>query len=212
VRIDIWSDVVCPWCYVGKRRFERALELFPDRDRVEIVHRSFQLNPIAPKGETSSRREGLMSKYKLSAVEVEALDARMSRTAAAEGLDYRLSDGRIGNTMDAHRLVHLGLARHLQEHVLDRFYRAYFAEDRSLFERESLIGLAAEAGLDPDEAQMVVDGDRYAADVAADIAEARAIGITGVPFFAIDGRFGVSGAQSTAVFSDALTRARATRA
>ena len=108
MRIDIWSDVVCPWCYVGKRRFERALAGFEDRAAVEVVHRSFQLDPSRPKGHTQNRREMLMAKYGLSVAQVEALDARMEQTAAAEGLEYHLrEDGVTGNTFDAHRLLQL---------------------------------------------------------------------------------------------------------
>jgi len=208
MRIDIWSDVVCPWCYVGKRRFERALETFEDRAEVQIVHRSFQLDPTRPKGQTQKRREMLMSKYHLTAPQVEALDVRMEQTAAADGLEYHMGDGVTGNTLDVHRLLHLAADRGRQDAALERFYRAYFTEGRSLFDDASLTALAIEAGLDAHDVREVLAGDAYAADVAADIREAQALGANGVPFFVFDHRFGVSGAQATDVFSQVLARAR----
>jgi predicted DsbA family dithiol-disulfide isomerase len=208
MRIDIWSDVVCPWCYLGKRRFERALAAFEDRAEVQVVHRSFQLDPARPKGQTQKRREMLMAKYHLSAPQVEALDARMEQTAAADGLEYHMGDGVTGNTLDVHRLLHLAAARGQQDAALERFYRAYFTEGRSLFDVPSLTALAVEAGLDPNEVAAVLAGDAYAADVAADIREAQALGASGVPFFVFDHRFGVSGAQATDVFTQVLARAR----
>jgi len=208
MRIDIWSDVVCPWCYLGKRRFERALEAFEDRADVQVVHRSFQLDPTRPKGHTQKRREMLMAKYHLSQPQVEALDARMEQTAADDGLEYHMGDGVTGNTLDAHRLLHLAAERGRQDAALERFYRAYFTEGRSLFDDDSLTAVAVEGGLDEDDVRRVLAGDAYAAEVAADIREAQALGANGVPFFVFDNRFGVSGAQATDVFSQVLARAR----
>jgi predicted DsbA family dithiol-disulfide isomerase len=211
MRIDIWSDVVCPWCYVGKRRFERALAAFDARDEVQVVHRSFQLDPSRPKGQTQKRREMLMAKYRLTAAQVQGLDAQMEQTAAAEGLEYHLGDGVTGNTLDAHRLLHLAAERGRQDDALERFYRAYFTEGRSLFDRPSLTALAVEAGLDERDVHGVLDSDAYAAAVATDIREAQTLGANGVPFFVFDNRFGVSGAQASDVFSQVLARARENR-
>jgi predicted DsbA family dithiol-disulfide isomerase len=211
MRVDIWSDIVCPWCYLGKRRFERALEAFEERADVEVVHRSFQLDPTRPKGVTQNRREMLMSKYHLSAAQVATMDARMEQTAAAEGLEYHLGDGVTGNTFDAHRLLQLAADRSRQDATLERFYRAYFTEGRSLFDDDSLTALAADAGLDAAEVGRVLAGDDYAAAVTADVREAHALGANGVPFFVFDRRFGVSGAQATDVFAQVLARARENR-
>jgi predicted DsbA family dithiol-disulfide isomerase len=205
--VQVWSDIVCPWCYVGKRRFERGLERFPHRDGVEVVYRSFQLNPDAPAGQTSDRQEMLRRKYRLTQEQVDALDARMVETAKAEGLEYHLDGTRTGNTFDAHRLLHLALDNRRQNVALECLYRAYFTEQRSIFERESLAALGDEIGLLPEETRDMLDGDRYADRVALDRAQARDIGVGGVPFFVIDGTYGVSGAQSPDVFADALTRA-----
>ena len=211
MRIDIWSDVVCPWCYLGKRRFERALEAFEDRASVEVVHRSFQLDPTRPKGQTQNRREMLMAKYHLTAAQVESMDARMEQTAAADGLEYHMGDGVTGNTFDAHRLLHLAAERGRQDAALERFYRAYFTEGRSLFDDKSLTALAVESGLDAAEVAGVLSSDDYAAAVVADTREAHALGANGVPFFVFDKRFGVSGAQSIEVFAQVLARARESR-
>jgi predicted DsbA family dithiol-disulfide isomerase len=208
MRIDIWSDLVCPWCYIGKRRLEDALSGFSHRDRVEIVHRSFQLNPSAPAGTTSKRRDMLMAKYGWSLAEAEAMDARMEATAAEDGLEYHLSpEGLTGNTFDAHRLVHLARDRGRQDEVVERLFRAYFTEQRSLFDHQALTALAVEAGLDAGEVEEVLSGDRYADAVRRDLQEAQALGATGVPFFVIDQRYGVSGAQPVQVFIGALSRA-----
>ena len=207
MRVDIWSDLVCPWCYVGKRRFEKALARFDNRDEVQVVHRSFQLNPSAPRDRTSNRRERLMQKYRLAPPEADEMDARMTQTAAAEGLDFHLEGTATGNTFDAHQLVHLGRDRGLEDAVVERFYRAYFIEQRSLFAKESLLDLAAEAGLDREEATATLRDNRYAEAVAADIESARRLGATGVPFFVIDEHYGISGAQAPEVFLDVLRKA-----
>jgi predicted DsbA family dithiol-disulfide isomerase len=213
MQIQIWSDVVCPWCYVGKRRFERALEGFVHRDQVRIEHRSFQLDPTRPRGETSSRRTMLMSKYRRSAAEVLEMDRKMEALAAAEGLEYHLTDANLtGNTFDAHQLVQLAATHGLQDAMLERLYRAYFTEERSLFDRESLVTLAGEAGLDTSEARQALEDRRFADAVARDLNEARRLGVTGVPFFVVDGRYAVSGAQPVEVFNQLLTRAWEERA
>jgi predicted DsbA family dithiol-disulfide isomerase len=207
MRVDIWSDIVCPWCYVGKRRFETALAAFEGRDDVEVIHHSFQLNPAAPRDRTSDRREMLMQKYGLTSERMDATDARMTQIAADEGLDYRLDGTVTGNTRDAHQLVHLARERGRQDAMLERLYRAYFTERGSVFDLESLAKLAQDAGLDRDEALAALREGRYAPAVDDDIEMAKRLRITGVPFFVIDGRYGVSGAQPSGTFLEALTEA-----
>jgi len=209
MRVDIWSDLVCPWCYVGKRRFENARARFDNRTEVEIVHRSFQLNPAAPRDRTSNRREMLMQKYRLSPTQAVEMDARMTQTAAHEGLEFHLEGTLTGNTFDAHQLVHLAHAHRLQDAVIERFYRAYFSEQRSLFAADSLIDLSEDAGLDREQAAATLRSARYAESVEADIEIARQLGVTGVPFFFINDRYGVSGAQAPETFLDVLQRAAA---
>jgi len=208
MRIDVWSDLVCPWCYIGKRRLERALAALPNAPQVEVVHRSFQLNPSAPSATTSSRRDYLRAKYGWSPIQAAKIDADMELRAAADGLEYHLTaDGLTGNTFDAHRLVHLARDRGKQDAAVERFFLAYFTEQRSLFDKVSLETLAADAGLDAEEARGVLTSDDYSDAVAADLREAHALGVSGVPFFVFDRRLGLSGAQPIDVFVDAIKEA-----
>jgi predicted DsbA family dithiol-disulfide isomerase len=209
VLVDIWVDVVCPWCYIGKSRFDKALAGFAHADQVQVRYHSFQLDPSMPKGETVNQLEMLSAKYGMTTAQAHEAEDRVAGLARAEGLPYDRTDGVIGNTSDAHRLIHLAAERGHAEAVLDSLNRAHFAERRSLFDHESLVELAAEAGLDPDEARQVLAGDGYGEAVDADATEAHALGSTGVPFFVIDNRYGVSGAQPTEVFTQVLDRARA---
>lgn len=206
MRVDIWSDIVCPWCYVGKRRFETALAAFDGRDDIEIVHHAFQLNPQAPRDRTSSRGEMLMAKYGLTSEQLAATDARMTQVAADEGLDYHLDATVTGNTRDAHQLVHLARESGLQDAMIERLYRAYFTEGRSVFDQDSLVELGSEVGLDPDEVRDALREGRYEPDVDEDLDIARRVGITGVPFFVFDAKYGLSGAQESSVFLEALDK------
>jgi predicted DsbA family dithiol-disulfide isomerase len=207
MQIDIWSDVVCPWCYLGKRRLEKALADFEHRDAVHVTFRSFQLDPSRPKGETASRRQMLMAKYRLSADEVEAMDDRMEQLAAAEGLEYNLTEsGLTGNTSDAHQLIHLARSHGLENAVVERLFRAYFTEERSIFTPEALLELVAEVGLDPVDARETLEKNLFADAVANDIDEAGFFGATGVPFFVVGGRYGISGAQDTDLYRKVLAR------
>ena len=204
MRVDIWSDLVCPGCSIGKRRFEKALADFTARDEVTVVHRSFQLDPSMPKGQTFRHRDVLMKKYGMTEPQVAAAQSRLVDLAAADGLEYHLSRTHAGNTLDAHRLVHLAAEQGIQDAVIERFYKAHFTELRSLFDDESLVALSEEAGLT--DAKELLATDRFAEEVVADHREANALGANGVPFFVFDGRIGVSGAQSVEVFARALAR------
>jgi len=205
MRVDIWSDLVCPWCYIGTRRFETALSSFPHSGGITVVHRAFQLDPTTPKGQLFRHRDVLKRKYGMTEEQVAASQQRLEHLAAEEGLAYHLADAHTGNTLDAHRLVHLAGEQGNQDAVIERLYRAHFTEGRSLFDDESLTALAEEAGLSG--VGELLESDRFAADVKADHQQANALGANGVPFFVIDNRFGVSGAQASGVFIDALTRA-----
>jgi predicted DsbA family dithiol-disulfide isomerase len=210
MRIDIWSDIVCPWCYLGKRRLEKALAGFDRRDDVQIAHRSFQLDPTRARGETMSRRQMLMKKYRLSEDQVRDMDRKMETMAALEGLEYHLTDtGLTGNTLDAHQLVHLAGTHGAADSMIDRLYRAYFTEQRPVFGVDALAALAMEEGLDVTEVREALAANRYVDAVTRDLSEARSLGVSGVPFFVIDGRYGISGAQATDIFSRALALAAA---
>lgn len=207
MRVDIWSDIICPWCYIGRARFEAALAGFEHRDQVEVVHHSFQLDPSYPAGHTEPSVEMLSRKYGMSVDEAAAMEAKMEQTAAGEGLEYHMSGLHIGNTADAHRLVHLAADRGRQDAMVERLFKAHFTERRSVFSHDSLVTLATEVGLDADEVRSVLASDTYAAEVADDAATASRLGANGVPFFVIDMRYGVSGAQPTELFTQALTEA-----
>ncbi|MER5481019.1 DsbA family oxidoreductase [Streptomyces sp. NPDC002734] len=210
MRVEIWSDIACPWCYVGKARFEKALAAFAHRDDVEVVHRSFELDPGRAKGDVEPVLGLLAKKYGMTEEQAAAGEANLAAQAAGEGLPYR-SEGRDhGGTFDLHRLLQLAKERGRQSELLDLFYRANFAEERSVFgdADEYLVELAVRAGLAEDEVREVLgDPSAYAPEVRADEQEAAELGVSGVPFFVIDRRYGVSGAQPVELFSQALTQA-----
>ncbi|KUN71190.1 protein-disulfide isomerase [Streptomyces canus] len=210
MRVEIWSDIACPWCYVGKARFEKALEAFPHRDGVEVVHRSFELDPGRDKSDVQPVLAMLSKKYGMSEAQAQAGEENLGAQATAEGLAYRTRDRDHGNTFDLHRLLHLAKEQGRQDELVQIFYRANFAEERSLFTEgdERLVELAVEAGLDADEVRKVLaDPTAYADDVRADEREAAELGANGVPFFVLDRKYGVSGAQPAEVFTQALTQA-----
>jgi predicted DsbA family dithiol-disulfide isomerase len=207
MRVDIWSDVVCPWCYLGKRHFEKALEAFPRRDAVEVVYRSFELGPSAPVGVTTPTVELLASKYGMSQEQAHDAQRQMEKRAAAAGLTFRMDGLRSGNTRDAHRLLHLAKARGRQAELAERLHRAYFTEQASIFDHSSLADLAAGAGLGRAEALRVLASDEYGEDVDADEQMARSLGVSGVPFFVIDRRYGISGAQPAETIAEVLGQA-----
>jgi predicted DsbA family dithiol-disulfide isomerase len=206
MRVDIWSDVVCPWCYIGNSRFSRALGEFEHRDEVEVVQRSFELDPSIPGGQATPILDLLAAKYGMSQAQAQQAEQRVAALAAAEGLDFT-ADRAMGNTFDAHRLIHLGRDHGLQQRVLERLYQAYFGAGRSVFDREALAGLAAGAGLDPAVARQALADGGYADAVRADEAQAARLGITGVPFCLVDGVYAVSGAQPEETFALALREA-----
>jgi predicted DsbA family dithiol-disulfide isomerase len=200
--VEIWSDVVCPWCYIGKRRFEAAVERFDGE--VEVVWRSFELDPTAPAVREHTATEHLAAKYGMSVEQAEASHAQMTALAAQEGLEYHFERARGGNSFDAHRLVHLATAHGKQDEAMERLMRGYFTEGVAIGDREALIALAAEIGID---ARAALQGDDYADAVREDEALAQRIGIQGVPFFVLDRRYGVSGAQPADVLLQALEKA-----
>ncbi|MGA9519966.1 MAG: DsbA family oxidoreductase [Myxococcaceae bacterium] len=208
MKVEIWSDVVCPWCYIGKRRFETALSKFPQRDQVEVVYRSFELDPGSPVGGTQSVVESLAEKYGGGVDNARRMLARVSEVAAQDGLEYHLDKSRSENTFDAHRLLHFARTRGLQKELKERLMKAYFTEGRSISVREELVAVAAEVGLDADEVRAVLaDEQRFANDVRQDVRTAQSLGVRGVPFFVLEGKYGISGAQPLEVFEQALQRA-----
>jgi len=207
MRIDIWSDVVCPWCYIGKRRLERALDDFPHREQIEVVYHSFQLDPAAPTDPTESALQMLMRKYRLTETQAREAQGRVSSAAAEEGMHWRHEESPFVGTGDAHRLLHLALEAGRQAELKEALLHAYFGEARNVADHEVLRELAVGAGLDPHRVEEVLASREFQDAVEADFQQAAAYGATGVPLFVIDQRYGVSGAQPVDVFRKALERA-----
>ena len=207
MRVDIWSDVVCPWCYVGKRRFEAALAAFPHRDRVEVHWRSFELDPRAPRRRDGDRIEHLAAKYRIPRDEAEAMDRQITEAGRGVGLDLQLARTQGGNSFDAHRLLHLAADQGLADDLKERLLRGYFSEGEPIGDPAALARLAVEAGLPAAAVDEVLAGDRYAEAVRSDERHAQALGATAVPFFVIDETYGIAGAQPPEVFTNVLERA-----
>ena len=218
MKVEIWSDVVCPWCYIGKRRFEAALAEFPHRNQVEVEWRAFELDPTsvsAPAGEPAGKREyatRLAEKYGTDVDSAQRMIDTMTAQAATEGLDFHFETAVRANTVDAHQVIHLAGLRGRQDAVKERLLRAYFTEGEAVGDRDTLVRLAAEAGLEADEVRAALDEGRYVGAVRADEAEAQVLGIRGVPFFVVDRKYGVSGAQSADVLRQVLDKAWGERA
>jgi predicted DsbA family dithiol-disulfide isomerase len=208
VRVEVWSDVACPWCYIGKARFEQGLEKFAHKDEIEVVYRSFELDPTLPKGTVSDVIPMLAKKYGMSLEQAKAAEERVAANAHASGLEYVFGAHDVGNTFDMHRLIHFANARGKQKELVGVLFRNHFADERSLFADERLVELAVEVGLDADEVRAVLaDETAYADAVREDEREAAELGANGVPFFVLDRKYGISGGQPAEVFTQALEQA-----
>lgn len=212
MRIEIWADVVCPWCYIGKRRLEKAIAGFEHRDDLEVVYRSYELDPFAPEVGTEPTVTVLGRKFGADEAGTRAMMARADEVAAAEGLTFAHADALHARTLTAHRLLHLARSEGRQHELMEQVLAAYFTRSESLGDHDVLRRAANGAGLDPARVEEVLASDEYRDDVMADVAQARAYGSSGVPFFVIDGRFGISGAQPTELFEQALAQAWDSRA
>jgi predicted DsbA family dithiol-disulfide isomerase len=207
MNVEIWSDIACPWCYVGKRRFETALGAFEHRDEVQVTWRSFELDPHAPRTRAQDGATHLAEKYGTSREQALAMQQRMTETAAEDGLEFRFDLARGGNTFDAHRLLHLAAAHGRQGALKERLMRAYLTEGEAIGDPAVLERLAPEAGLPADAVRDVLGSDRYAAEVRDDERIATSLGISAVPFFVIDRAMGASGAQPPEILGQLLDRA-----
>lgn len=209
MQIEIWSDVVCPWCYIGTRRLQTALADFPHADEVEVVYRSFQLDPGAPTEPTETVAESLGRKYGGGPAAGQQMIDRVEAVAAEEGLVFRLGQAQRVGTVDAHRLLHLALDESpaTQRALKEELLAAYFTRAANVADHEVLRSAAASVGLDAARVEQVLAGDAYADAVETDIRQAAAYGASGVPFFVVDGSYGVSGAQPAETFRQVLDRA-----
>jgi predicted DsbA family dithiol-disulfide isomerase len=206
LRVEIWSDVACPWCFIGRRRFAAALADFPHRDRVHVRWRSYQLSPEAPVGSPLTEAQMLAEAKGLPLDAVDEMFDHVTRIAASVGLAYRFDTVRPANTFDAHRLIHLARRRdpELADRAVEALMSAHFEQGLAVDDREVLVRIGAGLGLDADDVRRGLAGDAGADDVLADLEEGRAVRVSGVPFFVLDRRFGVSGAQPTELFAQAL--------
>jgi predicted DsbA family dithiol-disulfide isomerase len=211
MHVEIWSDIACPWCYVGKRRFEAALAAFEHRDDVTVTWRSFELDPTAPRERAVDGATHLAEKYGTSREQAVAMQQRMTDVAAEEGLEFRFDRARAGNTFDAHRLIHLAAAHGMQDAMKERLMRAYLTEGEPIGDPEALARVAIDAGLPEDEVRELLAGDRFGAEVRDDERTAAQFGIHAVPFFVVDRALGASGAQPSEVFAELLRRGWETR-
>lgn len=212
--VDVWSDVVCPWCFIGKRRFERGVELYREQGGtldVEVTYHSFLLVPDTPADFEGSVADFLARHKGLPAGQVQQMLEQVTQIAAQEGLTYDFEAAQHTTTLTAHELIHLAAAHGKQDAMVERLFSAYFEQGRHIGRPDDLVALAAEVGLDEAEVRAALADRRYADAVEQDFAQARAYGISGVPFYVVDGRYGVSGAQGAEVFAQALTQVASER-
>ncbi|MDP2760942.1 MAG: DsbA family oxidoreductase [Sideroxyarcus sp.] len=207
MQIEVWSDVICPWCYIGKRKLEIALSKFPHWENVQVIWRSFELDADAPRNPSGTLNEMLAEKYNVTLEQAEAMNARVTEAAKEVGLEYHLESARPGNTFDAHRLLHYAASRQLDDVASERLLQGYFSESLAVGDIQALARLAPEFGITEQEAMSVLKSDDYATAVRADEARAAEFGITGVPCFVIDEDIVIAGARPVEIFADTLQQA-----
>lgn len=207
MKVEIWSDVMCPFCYIGKRRFESALEQFPDKDKVEVVWKSFQLNPSLKTDPTKNTIQHLAESKGWSMEQTKSTIAYVTQMAEGVGLHYDFDKAVVANSFDAHRFIQYAKTKGKGDAAEEQLFKAYFTQGKNTADHTTLIELGTQIGLDASEVKEVLSGTQFGEDVKQDIREAEMIGVQGVPFFVIDRKYAVSGAQESAVFSNALNKA-----
>jgi predicted DsbA family dithiol-disulfide isomerase len=207
MKIEIWSDVACPWCYIGKRRFEAALAEFPHRESVEVQWRSYQLDPTLPEHYHGTELDYLSTLKGMAPEQVSQMFEHVAEQAKGEGLTYRFDAVVVANSFTAHRLIHLAAVHGRQDTAKERLLSDHFEHGKDIGNREYLTSLGRDLGIDAGELDELFTTDKYADDVRSDIEEARSLGISGVPFFVIDRKYGLSGAQPSEMFTQALNQA-----
>ena len=206
MKVEIWSDIVCPFCYIGKRKFEKALEEFNAKDRVEIIWRSFQLDPDMEYVPGQSVHEYLGRRKGGTTADGKRMNDSMAGMAKEVGLDYDFDNAIINNTLDAHRLLHFAKERNVQNEMKERLFKAYYTEGKNIGDKETLAQLAEEVGLAANEVKTVLSGDAFVDAVRQDQYEAQQVGVRGVPFFVFNDKYAVSGAQPSEVFAQVLEK------
>ncbi|MEF2965990.1 DsbA family oxidoreductase [Paenibacillus sp. M1] len=207
MKVEIWSDYACPFCYIGKRRFEKALEQLPFKEEIEVVFRSFELDPSSPKEVKSSMHEILAAKYGMSIEEAKAANERVSEQAAGEGLVYRFDTMIPTNTFDAHRITRYAEKQGKAAEMTERLFKAYFTDSLHIGDPDTLIFLAQGVGLDGEEIRSMLASDAFGEEVRQDEQFAAELGIRSVPFFVLDRKYAISGAQPLEVFQNGLQQA-----
>jgi predicted DsbA family dithiol-disulfide isomerase len=211
VEVEIWSDIACPWCYVGKRRFEAALASFEHRDEVQVTWRSFELDPSAPREREGERAAELAAKYGMTVEQARALEQQMTEVAASDGLDFRFERARAGSTFDGHRIIHLAGEHGLQDAMKERLLRAYFTDGELVGDHDTLVHCAVEVGVPEQEVRDTLAGDRFADAVRDEELTAQRLGISAVPTFVVDRALGASGAHPPAQLLELLRQGWAQR-
>jgi predicted DsbA family dithiol-disulfide isomerase len=206
MKVEIWSDVMCPFCYIGKRKFETALENFENRESIEIVWKSFQLNPTQETNPDKNITEYLAEVKGWTLGYAKQMNDYVTNMAAQVGLHYDFDKAVIANSFDAHRVVQLAKKHGKGDAMEERLFKAYFTEGLNTADHETLLRLGTDIGLDAAEVKQVLASDQFAKDVKADIHEARQVGVTGVPFFVFNQKYAVSGAQAPETFLGALNK------
>ncbi|WP_282137718.1 DsbA family oxidoreductase [Rossellomorea aquimaris] len=206
MKIEIWSDFVCPFCYIGKRHLEEALQKFPERDQVEVMFKSFELDPHAPVETDMSIQEILSKKYGTSLDQAKNMTDSMTKQAATVGLDFRFDSSIPTNTFDAHRLTKYAKTKGKEAELTELLLQAHFTLSKHIGDKETLVGLAEQAGLDAEESLAVLNGQEFTRDVRTDEEEARQIGVQGVPFFVINRKYAISGAQPSDVVLSSIQK------
>lgn len=204
MKIEVWSDYACPFCYIGKQRLQNALDQFPDKDKVEVEFKSFELDPRAPKQTNHDVHDMLSKKYGMSREQAIAMNSNLAGQAKETGLEFQFDTLQLANTFDAHRLTRFAASKGRMDAMAQELFRAYFTDSLLLSDHDTLADLAEKAGLDRQEALEALAGPAYTDEVRADEEEARQLGVTGVPFFVFDRKYAVSGAQSQDAFLQTL--------
>src|SRR5690625_2588805 len=208
ITVDIWADISCPWCFIGKRRFEKALSQFARKEHVAVSFRSFVMAPDTPADFPGTEAEFLTANMGMAAEQVRAMLGQATTVAAGEGLEYDFANVKHSNTDLAHQLLHFAKTQGKQPALIEVLFSSYFEKGRRVSGVEDLVPLAIEAGLDGEGARAALETEVYAGGVEDDIAQAQAYGITSVPFFVFNSKYGVSGAQETAAFLEVLEELR----
>lgn len=207
MKVEIWSDIMCPWCYIGKRRFEAAMAQFPDAGAVEVEWHSFQLDPTIQSGHGDNLYTYLSKRKGIPYEQAVQMNEQVTAIAGSLGLTYNMEQAVVANSFDAHRLIQLAKKHQLGDAAEERLFMAYFTEGKDFSDTDTLVALGREIGLEESALAELVKGQAYASEVHRDIAEAEALGVNGVPFFVFDRRYGVSGAQASETFLQVLNRA-----